>query len=68
MDWKVTWESTFELVQLLKGAHPNIDLEHLSLHTLNQWVLDLPEFEDDPSLSNEKILKDILIEWLEENL
>ncbi len=68
MDWKVSWDSTVEIVQLLKKAHPQTDITQLSLSTLFSWVTALPEFEDDPGLANEKILNDILIEWLEENL
>ncbi len=48
------------------AAHPDVDVEQVSLGQLYRWVLDLPGFEDDPALVNEGILLSILQEWYEE--
>ena len=33
---------------------------------LYRWVTELPEFEDDPQRSNEKILEAIQMAWIDE--
>lgn len=63
---KLTWESTYEIVLQLIEVFPNIDLDNVGLHQLEQWVIALPNFADDPALVNEGILNDILREWYEE--
>ena len=68
VDDSIGWESTFEIVQILKRHHPGQSLDEVSLNTLKDWILALPQFEDDPTLVNDRILQEILIEWIEENL
>jgi FeS assembly protein IscX len=63
---KLSWESTYEIVLQLIEAFPNVDLESVGLYQLEQWVIALPNFADDPALVNEGILNDILREWYEE--
>lgn len=60
------WEATYEIVLRLKELYPAIDLDTVGLHQLYQWIITLPEFEDDPLLVNDAILTDILREWYEE--
>jgi FeS assembly protein IscX len=68
MDWsrRLHWDATYELVLALMDAHPDADVEHVSLEQLFRWVLELPEFDDDPALGEEAILLSILQEWYEE--
>ena len=47
-------------------VYPDVDLDEVSLAELNRWIVDLPNFADDPVLVNDGILKDILREWYEE--
>lgn len=47
-------------------VHPDVHVEAVGMNQLQQWVLALPEFADDPLLVNEGILNDILREWYEE--
>lgn len=61
------WESSFEIAQALQDHHPDADLDSIGLQQLYQWVLDLPDFADDPVLVNDAILTDILREWYEES-
>ncbi|MFN8379089.1 MAG: Fe-S cluster assembly protein IscX [Anaerolineae bacterium] len=68
MGWshRLHWDATFEIALALIAAHPDADLEQVSLDMLYRWVLELPEFDDDPVLGNESILLSILQEWYEE--
>lgn len=47
-------------------AHPDADLDRLGLEQLNRWILELPDFGDDPHLVNDDILTDVLRDWYEE--
>jgi len=60
------WDSAYEIVLELMDKYPNADIEALSLKELNRWIVNLPNFADDPVLVNDGILKDILREWYEE--
>lgn len=62
----LTWDDTFEIVDYLKRRHPDVHLEQISLNTIYQWTVELPEFTDDRELGNEEILFSILREWYEE--
>lgn len=60
------WDSSYEIVLTLMEEYPDVNLEEVSLAELNRWIVDLPNFADDPVLVNDGILKDILREWYEE--
>lgn len=60
------WEDTYAIVLALIQAHPNIDLEGVSLGMIYSWTVELPGFEDDRELANEEILESIYQEWYEE--
>lgn len=60
------WEASYEIVLRLIELYPSIDLDTVGLHQLYEWIITLPEFEDDPLLVNDAILTDILREWYEE--
>jgi FeS assembly protein IscX len=62
----LTWDDSYPLAKRLQVLYPNIQLEDVSLMGLYQWVIALPEFQDDPELANESILIAILQEWFEE--
>lgn len=46
--------------------HPDIIPDEVGLEQLNDLVLNLPGFQDDPDLVNERILLDIQLIWFEE--
>jgi FeS assembly protein IscX len=52
----------------LRRQHPGVNLDEVSLGQIYQWTLQLPEFEDDPSLANDDILYAIYQDWFEENI
>ena len=63
---KLYWDSSYEIVLALIEAYPNVELECLTLNELNQRIINLPGFADDPALTNDAILKAILRDWYEE--
>lgn len=60
------WTDTLEIAIQLAEAHPDIDPKTLRFTDLYAWVLALPEFDDDPSRSGEKILESIQQHWIDE--
>lgn len=66
MGQSLHWDSTYEIVLALMEAYPNAELESLSLDDINRRIIQLPNFDDDPALVNDAILKGILRDWYEE--
>ncbi len=60
------WTDTLEIAIQLSEAHPDIDPKAIRFTDLHKWVMALPEFDDDPNRSNEKILEAIQMSWIEE--
>ena len=50
----------------LEDAHPDVDVVNMRFTDLWKWVREIPEFDDDPKRSNEKILEAIQMAWIEE--
>lgn len=64
----LTWESTYAIALELRRQHKDANIENISLQQIYDWTLALPEFEDDPSLANDDILRAIYQDWFEENI
>lgn len=62
LNWHDTEEIGLQLFEKFPEKNP-LDVRFTDLH---HWVLELPEFEDDPKKSNEKILETIQMKWYEE--
>ena len=60
------WDSSYEVACRLMEAHPAVDLEDVTLTMIQDWVLALPGFADDPALVNDDLLVAIYQEWYEE--
>ena len=60
------WDSSYEIVLELMERFPDIDIDSLTLNDLNERILALPGFVDDPDMVNDNILSEILREWYEE--
>ena len=60
------WTDTLEIAIQLADAHPEIDPQTIRFTDLREWVMALPEFDDDPNHSGEKILEAIQMAWIEE--
>jgi FeS assembly protein IscX len=63
---KISWTDIEEIGIQLAEKHPDIDPLSVRFTDLHKWVTELPDFEDDPKKSNEKILEAIQMAWLEE--
>ena len=60
------WTDSLEIAIQLADAHPDIDPKAVRFTDLREWVLALPEFDDDPNHSGEKILEAIQMAWISE--
>jgi FeS assembly protein IscX len=61
------WTDTLEIAMALADEHPEVDPQTIRFTDLHKWVTELPEFDDDPARSGEKILEAIQMAWIEEN-
>ena len=66
MPKKLKWTDVQDIAIELEETHPDADVVNLRFTDLWKWVQALPDFEDDPKKSNEKILEAIQAAWLEE--
>jgi FeS assembly protein IscX len=60
------WTDTRDIAIALTEAHPDIDPKTIRFTDLHKWVCALPEFDDDPNRSGEKILEAIQMMWIDE--
>lgn len=60
------WADVLDIAIALEEAHPDADNVNLRFTDLHQWVCALPDFEDDPAKSNEKVLEAIQMAWIDE--
>lgn len=63
---KLTWQDFDDIGLSLYEAHPEINPLNVRFTDLHQWIISLPDFEDDPIKSNEGKLEAIQMAWLEE--
>ena len=60
------WEDDYAIALALKRAHPTADPLDIDWATLHQWVIELPDFADDRSITAQYLLENIQREWYEE--
>ena len=60
------WTDTLDIAIALSEAHPDADPEAVRFTELRQWVLALPDFDDDPAHCGERILEAIQQAWIDE--
>ncbi|MBU8876750.1 Fe-S cluster assembly protein IscX [Reyranella sp. MMS21-HV4-11] len=63
---KLRWTDVQDIAIELEERHPDVDNVNLRFTDLHRWVMELPDFEDDASRSNEKILEAIQAAWIDE--
>jgi FeS assembly protein IscX len=61
------WTDSLEIAIALAEAHPEIDPASVRFTDLRQYVLALPDFNDDPARSGERILEAIQQAWIDES-
>ncbi len=62
----MTWDDAEDIGIALLERFPETDPLSIRFTDLRRWVLELPGFEGDPSLSNEGTLESIQMAWYEE--
>ena len=60
------WTDVTDIAIELYETHPDIDPLTIRFTDLHRWVMELPEFDDDPNRSGERILEAIQAAWIEE--
>jgi FeS assembly protein IscX len=60
------WTDSLDIAIELTEAHPEIDPRTIRFTDLHRWVMELPDFDDDPEHSGEKILEAIQMAWIDE--
>lgn len=60
------WTDSLEIAIQLADAHPDVDPNTIRFTDLREWVMALPEFDDEPDRSGEKILEAIQMAWIDE--
>ena len=60
------WVDSREIAIALAEAHPDVDPKTVRFTDLYTWVRALPDFDDDPKHSGEKILEAIQAAWIDE--
>lgn len=60
------WTDTLEIAIQLAEARSGTDPKTIRFTDLREWVMALPEFDDDPNHSGEKILEAIQMAWIAE--
>ena len=63
---QLKWVDVLEIAISLSEAHEDIDPRYINFVNLRRLVTELPEFDDDPERSGEKILEAIQAAWIEE--
>jgi len=61
------WTDIREIAIELDELHPDVDPQYVRFTDLHDWVCELPDFDDDPNRSGEKILEAIQMTWIEEH-
>jgi len=60
------WDDAYAIALVLIERHPQVDPLAVDWETLHRWVVELPDFVDEPALEHLGWLQDIQKEWYEE--
>lgn len=60
------WTDTLDIAIALCEAHPDVNPMTLRFTDLREWVMALPDFDDDPARCGEKVLEAIQMAWMDE--
>jgi len=60
------WTDSREIAIELMDAHPEVDPKAINFVDLMNWVMALPDFDDDPKHCGERILEAIQLAWMDE--
>lgn len=65
-DEPLYWDASYALARRLMALYPEVNLGEVTLQMIYNWVVALPDFQDDPQLVNNDLLDAIYQEWYEE--
>ena len=57
------WTDTLEIAIQLSEKYPDVEPYSVRFTDLRQWIIELDDFDDDPSRCGEKILEAIQMHW-----
>ena len=60
------WTDSLQIAIALADAHPDVDPRRVNFVDLRNMIVALPDFDDDPKRSGEKILEAVQMAWIEE--
>ena len=60
------WTDSQEIAIALADAHPDVDPRRVNFVDLRNMIVALPDFDDDPKRSGEKILEAVQMAWIDE--
>lgn len=60
------WSDVLDIAIELAEQKPDVDPRFVNFVELHRWVVELPEFSDDPKRGGEKVLEAIQAAWIEE--
>ncbi len=60
------WTDVHEIAFKLADDKPEVDPLQVNFVDLRNWIIHLPDFEDDPDRCGEKILEAIQAAWIDE--
>ena len=60
------WTDSLDIAIELDEAHPDVDPQWVRFTDLHEWICKLPDFDDEPDNSGEKILEAIQMAWIDE--
>lgn len=60
------WTDTRDIAIQLADRYPEVDPMAVRFTDLRQWVVGLPDFDDEPDRTGEKILEAIQMAWADE--
>lgn len=60
------WTDVLDIAIELVERKPEVDPRYVNFVDLHRWVLELPDFADEPSRGGEKVLEAIQAAWIEE--
>ena len=63
--WSLTWDDAEDIAEQLAEQHPDVDPLTVRFTDLHRWIVELPDFADDPKASSEGKLERIQMAWLE---
>ncbi|MCB1831008.1 MAG: Fe-S cluster assembly protein IscX [Chromatiaceae bacterium] len=60
------WTDTLDIAIALDESRPDVDPMSVNFVDLRNWIMALPEFDDDPARCGERILEAVQQAWIDE--